>query len=166
MFFVWRFQGVQEDIATLQVNVDNINEIHKLLTSGYATGTSTTESQSEGEEGASAAPPVSLANPEFRDKMADEVEQLNRKWAHVLDLSGEQNRRLREALEKSATFLDSVAELEEFTADVQAEHLGREYTVHSQQELDQLHDSFKVRKYNIKCTCKQNMKRPSFFIRL
>ena len=112
-------QGVQEDIATLQGNVDNINEISKLLT----------------DDGAA---------PDFCDKMQTELADLNGKWAHVLDLSSEQNRRLREALEKSHVFLESIGEMEEFVADVQANHLGREYTVHSQAELDELHDRFRV----------------------
>ena len=75
-------QGVQEDIATLQVNVENINEISKLF--------------------------LDEAEPEHRDKVAEEVADLNTKWQHVLNLSREQNARLREALEKSQTFLEGM----------------------------------------------------------
>ena len=61
-------QGVQDDIKTLQLNVDNLNELSTQLLSG--------------------------AEPVFSSKLQAEVKGLNEKWQTVVNLSHEQNARL------------------------------------------------------------------------
>ena len=63
------FQGVQDDIKTLQKNVDNVNKLSETLTEN--------------------------AEPQFAKTMATQVATLNTKWDKVVSLSEEQNRRLK-----------------------------------------------------------------------
>ncbi len=116
------FQGVLEDIQTLQPNVSNINDIYKSLSV--------------------------CSEEEFEDKFTKDVDDLNERWKAVNKLANDQNTTLKHHLGETQVYLDKMAELEMWMDRQIKDHLAREYTVHSLEELQALHENFKV--FNIR----------------
>ena len=113
------FQGVLEDIMTLEDNVKSIQEI-------------TTDLKENSEK-------------EFGDKLQGEVDQLTQRWASISQLASSQKTRLLDAQDKTQALWDHIKEHELWMEKVKRDYLAREYTVHSEKELEDLLSRFKVR---------------------
>ena len=113
-----RFQGVLDDIKTLEDNVNSISDITTDL--------------------------LRASDKDFAEKLRGEVDSLTRRWADISQLARDQKQRLIEAQKRTQALWDSVKEQEIWMEKVKREHLAREYTVHSDQELNDLVARFKV----------------------
>ena len=114
-------QGAQEDFSTLQTTLDGANSSSSGL--------------------------LDSADPPFKDKLTTEVQGLNDKWARVKTLAAAQHSTLEDALQRTRRFVKDVEAVEAQADRVERDHLAREYTVHSYDELVELDDRFKVGRF-------------------
>jgi len=113
-----RCQGVQDDIRTMQPTVDGIVSVSAVLRSH--------------------------ANPLFAGRLQGDVEAMRTRWSVVIETSRQHTSRLTAAVDDTRTTFDRVAVLEAWLDDVTDAHLSREYTVHSEAELQQFTSTFQV----------------------
>lgn len=111
-------QGVQDDIRTMQPTVDGIVSVSAVLRSH--------------------------ANPLFAGRLQADVETMRTRWAAVIETARKHTERLTAAVDDTRATFDRVAALEAWLDDVTHAHLTREYTVHSDAELQQCTASFQV----------------------
>jgi len=118
-------QGVKEDVQTLQQNLDNIDEITELI----------------------------LLNAEkvITAKITTEVDDLKKRWAGIIQVSNDQHECLEVAMERTQKLLSQMDELSRWMKMQNEEHVEQEHAVHSQAELEQLDDAFKVRMLWCQC---------------
>jgi len=113
-----RCQGVQDDIRTMQSTVDGIMSASAVLRSH--------------------------AIPLFAGRLQTDVEAMRKRWANVIDMSRQHTVKLTAAVDDTRATFDRVAVLEAWLDDVTHTHLTREYTVHSDAELQQFTGNFQV----------------------
>jgi len=113
-----RCQGVQDDIRTMQPTVDGIVSVSAVLRSH--------------------------ANPLFAGRLQTDVEAMRTRWAAIIEASRQHTARLTAAVDDARATFDRVALLETWLDDVTHAHLTREYTVHSDTELQQFTTNFQV----------------------
>jgi len=111
-------QGVQDDICTMQPTVDGIVSVAAVLRSH--------------------------ANPLFAERLQADVEAMSKRWTAVIDASRQHTARLTVAVDQTRAAFDQVAALEAWLDDVTRAHLTREYTVHSDLELQQFTNNFQA----------------------
>ena len=111
-------QGVQEDIRTLQPNLDNINDIMASL--------------------------FSNCDENYANELRPEVKKLNERWSRVRAMAAEQNSKLHGAMTDTQGFRRRMAELNHWMDTINRDHLAREYTVHTYEELTDLNEKFQV----------------------
>ena len=83
-------------------------------------------------------------DPDFKVKLEAEVKDLNDKWEKVKTLASAQHLTLEDALAKTREFVRDLEAVEAKVEQISRDHLAREYTVHSYDELVELDDRFKV----------------------
>ena len=109
---------MQDDIRTMQPTVDGIVSVSAVLRSH--------------------------ANPLFAGRLQADVEATRTRWTAVIETSRQHTARLTTALDDTRETFDRVAALEAWLDDVTHTHLTREYTVHSDAELQQCTSNFQV----------------------
>ena len=109
---------MKDDISTLQQNVNNIQDLCRQLT----------------EEG----------DPEFTRNMTQEVTTLQEKWNKVVDLAGQQNCRLRDALESSQRMYDRIRLMTDWLEPIKDDLSNKNYAVESLNDLQVKSKKFKV----------------------
>ena len=114
------FQGVQEDIETMQSTVDSINEVVNIF--------------------------LPKADKTFGRQLKSEQDEMNAKWTKLVDLSLKHNNKLVEDLERTRAVVVETQKLDKWIDSITKEYLAREYTVHSDEELEGLIDKFAVRR--------------------
>ena len=114
-------QGVQDDIGTMQPTVDEIVSVSAVLRS--------------------------RASPSFAGHLQADVGSMRTRWAAVMDASRRHTARLTAAVDEARAAFDRLAALEAWLDDVTHAHLSREYTVHSDAELQQFTNNFQVYLY-------------------
>ncbi|XP_076373889.1 LOW QUALITY PROTEIN: dystrophin-like [Tachypleus tridentatus] len=87
--------ALQDDIKTIQPNVDNINSTGREL--------------------------LQNAEVSFSNRLKDRLSQLNEKWNTVLRLAQSKNTSLEEALKKSQTAVSGISEFEKWLVSVESE---------------------------------------------
>ncbi|XP_078330229.1 dystrophin-like isoform X4 [Crassostrea virginica] len=115
--------GVKDDISTLQQNVNNIQDLCRQLT----------------EEG----------DPEFTRNMTQEVTMLQEKWNKVVDLAGQQNCRLRDALESSQRMYDRIRLMTDWLEPIKDDLSNKNYAVESLNDLQVKSKKFKTLKQEV-----------------
>lgn len=116
--FLCILQAVQEDIKTLQENVNNINELCKQL--------------------------LVEAEPNFGERLLTEVNSLNEKWAQTVKLAQEQNKRLIMALKSSESMYNRIKELTEWLEPIKDDISNKDYSVENPSDLAIKNKKFKV----------------------
>ncbi|KAL5009782.1 hypothetical protein ScPMuIL_012087 [Solemya velum] len=101
--------GVQEDIKTLQQNVNNIGDLCKQLSEA--------------------------ADQSFIQNIQTEVEVLNGKWSKVVSLAQEQNERLRKATQSSQEVYDKIAELTDWLEPIKLDLSNKDYSIDDPSDL-------------------------------
>jgi len=86
----------------------------------------------------------SHAEPQFAGHLLADVDSLRTRWAGVIESSRQHTARLTAAVEETRSAFERVAALETWLDDVSHSHLTREYTVHSDVELQQFTNNFQV----------------------
>jgi len=109
--------GVQDDIQTLEPNLDNIHDIAKHV--------------------------ASESEPTFAEELQDQVDSINKRWTHVLELASTQNENLKQALERSQKFITSIEDVQRWIVDTKQKCLTEEYVVSNREELDRRRDEMK-----------------------
>lgn len=102
-------QGVQEDIKTLQQNVNNIGDLCKQLSES--------------------------ADQSFIQNIQTEVEVLNDKWSQVVSLAQEQNERLKKAAQSSQDVYDKIAETTEWLDPIKIDLSNKDYSIDDPEDL-------------------------------
>lgn len=118
LYFLFTLQGVQEDIKTLQQNVNNINDLCKQL--------------------------LVEAEPNFGERLLKEVNNLNEKWAQTVKLAMEQNKRLKMALKTSESVFNAIKELTGWLEPIKDDISNKDYSVGNSNELSVKRKKFKV----------------------
>lgn len=116
--FLCILQAVQEDIKTLQENVNNINELCKQL--------------------------LVEAEPNFGERLLTEVNSLNEKWAQTVKLAQEQNKRLIMALKSSESMYNRIKELTQWLEPIKDDISNKDYSVENPSDLAIKNKKFKV----------------------
>jgi len=86
----------------------------------------------------------SHANALFAGRLQSDVEAMRTRWTAVIDTARQHTARLTSAVDETRAIFDRVAALEAWLDDVTRGHLTREYTVHSDAELQQFTNNFQV----------------------
>jgi len=86
----------------------------------------------------------SHANPLFAGRLQADVGTMRTRWASVIETSRQHTARLTAAVDDTRATFDRIAALEAWLDDVTHTHLTREYTVHSDAELQQFTGNFQV----------------------
>ena len=118
VLFLCILQAVQEDIKTLQENVNNINELCKQL--------------------------LVEAEPNFGECLLTEVNRLNENWAQTVKLAQEQNKRLIMALKSSESMYNRIKELTEWLEPIKDDISNKDYSVENPSDLAIKNKKFKV----------------------
>lgn len=112
------WQGVKDDIGTLQQNVNNIQDLCNQLTED--------------------------ADPKFGQKITQEVTSLQEKWNKVVTMAGEQNSRLKGALEASQKIYERIKDMTEWLEPIKEDLSNKDYAVDSLNDLQVKSKKFKV----------------------
>ncbi|XP_063403799.1 dystrophin-like isoform X1 [Mytilus trossulus] len=115
--------GVQEDIKTLQQNVNNINDLCKQL--------------------------LVEAEPNFGERLVTEINSLNEKWAQTVKLAQEQNTRLKMALKTSESVYNRIKELNEWLEPIKEDISNKDYSVENPNDLNVKNKKFKILKTEV-----------------
>ena len=118
MCCVLPLQGVKEDMLVLQKNLDSMNSISSCM--------------------------LEEAEESYGEVIREQVRQINEQWAGVVQLANRQHSDLSEADDATQALLDRMVQAEEWMDVIHRQHLAREYTVHSLEELQQLNKTFQV----------------------
>lgn len=110
---------VQNDIQTLQKNMDNINHLYRSLSVNIDTT--------------------------FGDKLAAEVEELNSHWNKVLILAEQQHARLKGSLDSSEEIYREIRKIIAWLEPLKEEISNKDYAVESLNDLQVKNKKFKVR---------------------
>jgi len=86
----------------------------------------------------------SHANPLFAGHLQADVGAMRTRWTAVIETSRQHTARLTAAVDDTRAMFDRVGALEAWLDDVTHAHLTREYTVHSDAELQQFTSNFQV----------------------
>ena len=116
-------QGVQDDIKTLQKNMDNINHIYRGLSLHI--------------------------EPTFGKKLADEVQELNTNWDKVLTLAEQQHARLKGSLDSSEEIYNKIERIINWLGPIKEDLSNKDYAVESLNDLVVKAKKFKVRSVKI-----------------
>lgn len=112
------FQGVLEDILTLQDNVDSINELSNQLSQQTDTP--------------------------FTADVKKQVKELNEKWEKVVGLAQEQNTRLANAIQYSKEIFNKLEALTMWAEQHKRQLNNKDYAVDSFSDLSIKNKKFKV----------------------
>lgn len=116
--------GVQNDIKTLQKNMDNINHLFRSLSINI--------------------------EPNFGVKLTNEVEELNSHWNKVLVLAEQQHDRLKGSLDSSEEIYNEIKEIIEWIEPIKEDISNKDYAVESLNDLLVKNKKFKVSVNRIK----------------
>ena len=78
------------------------------------------------------------------DAMRDQVRLINDQWAAIVQLANTQHKDLSMAENTTQALEERLRGASVWMDGIRREHLGREYTVHSREELTGLHKEFTV----------------------
>lgn len=109
---------MKDDIGTLQQNVNNIQDLCNQLKED--------------------------ADPKFSQKMTQEVTSLQEKWNKVVTMAGEQNSRLKGALEASQKMYERIKDMTEWLEPIKEDLSNKDYAVESLNDLQVKSKKFKV----------------------
>lgn len=109
---------MKDDIGTLQQNVNNIQDLCNQLTED--------------------------ADPKFGQKTTQEVMSLQEKWNKVVTMAGEQNSRLKGALEASQKMYERIKDMTEWLEPIKEDLSNKDYAVESLNDLQVKSKKFKV----------------------
>lgn len=109
---------VQNDIQTLQKNMDNINHLYRSLS-------------------------VNI-DATFGDKLATEVEELNTNWNKVLIQAEQQHARLKGSLDSSEEIYREIRKIIAWLEPIKEEISNKDYAVESLNDLQVKNKKFKV----------------------
>uniref|UniRef100_A0A8W8JFQ6 Dystrophin n=1 Tax=Magallana gigas TaxID=29159 RepID=A0A8W8JFQ6_MAGGI len=115
--------GVKDDIGTLQQNVNNIQDLCNQLTED--------------------------ADPKFGQKTTQEVMSLQEKWNKVVTMAGEQNSRLKGALEASQKMYERIKDMTEWLEPIKEDLSNKDYAVESLNDLQVKSKKFKTLKQEV-----------------
>ena len=115
----WCFQGVQDDIKTLQKNMDSINHIYRGLSLHI--------------------------EPTFGKKLSDEVQELNTNWNKVLTLAEQQHARLKGSLDSSEEIFNKMERIINWLGPINDDLSNKDYAVDSLNDLLVKNKKFKVK---------------------
>ena len=115
---MWCFQGVQDDIKTLQNNMDSINHIYRGLSQHIETT--------------------------FGKKLSDEVQDLNTNWNKVLTLAEQQHDRLKGSLDSSEEIYQQIERIISWLGPINEDLSNKDYAVESLNDLLVKNKKFKV----------------------
>lgn len=109
---------VQNDIQTLQKNMDNINHLYRGLSINI--------------------------DPGYGDKLANEVEELNTNWNKVLILAEQQHERLKGSLDSSEEIYREIKKIIAWLEPLKEEISNKDYAVENLDDLREKNRKFKV----------------------
>ena len=110
--------GVQDDIKTLQKNMDNINHLYRKLSMNI--------------------------EPNFRGKLSQEVQDLNSNWGKVLTLAEQQHTRLKGTLDSSEEIYNDIREIIKWLEPLKEDISNKDYSIDSLNDLLVKNKKFKV----------------------
>ena len=112
------YQGVQDDITTMQPTVEAITEVSRNLRS--------------------------QADPSFSSRLQAEVDQTLGRWSAIIELSRQHTGKLSSAIEETRVLFNDIGSLDSWLDDIKAGHLSCELVVHNEVELGQYISNFQV----------------------
>jgi len=110
--------GVQNDIQTLQKNMDQINHLYRAVT-------------------------VNI-EPKFGSKLSEEVEELNTNWNKVLILAEQQHDRLKGSLDSTEEVYRKIRKIITWLEPIKEEISNKDYSVESLNDLQVKTKKFRV----------------------
>jgi len=111
-------QGVQEDIKTLQQNVNNINGLQEQL--------------------------LNEADTNFANRTQSDVKILNEKWSKLVMLAQEQNSRLKVALQYSQDMHEQIKVITDWLEPIKEDLAHKDYAVNNSNDLHVKNKKFMV----------------------
>lgn len=84
------------------------------------------------------------SDPVFREKLKAQVDALTERWTLVMRQAKQQHSKLADAQDQTERLSERMELADKWMDDMNREHLALEYTVHSQDELQQLTAEFQV----------------------
>ena len=118
LYCLFSFQGVQDDIKTLQKNMDSINHLYRGLSLHI--------------------------EPTFGKKLSEEVQELNTNWDKVLTLAEQQHARLKGSLDSSEEIYNKIGRIINWLGPIKDDLSNKDYAVESLNDLLVKNKKFKV----------------------
>ncbi len=119
LVFADDFQGVEEDIRTLQQNLSCVKDISRNL--------------------------LENADPAYHSALTQEVQEICEQWQDVTAMAARHQDKLREVLGHTRKFLTWMSDMEAWIDWTRQEKLGHDVTISDQTQLDEAHQKFKVK---------------------